>query len=1300
MNSFADLYRRLDGLNASTWHTHESYVARLLNIRTDECNTAFDELSSFISQLKKGGVGVKGRSFVANEDGGQVIPAIDLADTTSPNSLNVWFIRFGTYAEFATSPVKSKSPVKIARPRFFQLGTNTIDIRRQMEIVDTVTGAHSSIANDQNGVGLRRQASWRSWANNESSGRSYHLIDLPMIMDEFADELGIDENDCMEEHTDAAKKRAKKIIVDMLHRSNAIELRSARSPLLNDIDAESSGAEGGKKAGPSTPKRRRKGDRTEDECARSDDAADKPKSINAHLKLDVSIDIMREVIAAGGLDGIRQLGAVEISLLGLDEKKRTEVIAADIISRGGSADNRIIDWVEKLNPRDRRTLRDNLVGVKKSIGDAIPHGLFQPKDDQLLLDYIDDGQRYSAGERLRAKLFIPVQNSSRMLTDTAAQCIRSILFNYNVPLSRFPGLMNCFAVLLLGIALGQTDLPSIATIRTRTYRLQEIDRKRFGKKHSEKFAQPDEYGYYRLWYTSADDAQHARKFDKRHVLLMSSMDDDGQPFFDLLTASGAHGKTSDANSDLNVDVMTSTLPLAGAALYGGNTSDNANDALLEGVQTFDKMMQFIAEADEANNLPFTSQIYGVERRAVTFGDPFHIDNLIMKWASIGFGGETERGNHQMMHHRQLLQNLHSIHTDDPVLSQAAADAVLADKGASYRIRTSRERQERWLVNQRHAARVIEGLELLGDDLETSFWVQWARYLHERSDGWKRRSLGETILMFLKPDIIVGLHFEAELKNYFETTYEWHANPGELSTRPGFRVMEYHQLYFEFIAPFWQMAKETPEKTFPKTFEYLGSITDVEVQNRKTQQIGKGIEGACDSLAKHSSIALSAPLLFLVLTHPNRGRNLLRAALAIASEAGLVEGDGWGRHQYDNPEERPASEKIFYDKMLQAKEDAVHWYQQIGLHRPVVQAELKKLSIEEIGARPVESSFWLGDFRKEYPILFAALAAVFRYMPSNSRLTESMHGDMRNNKKDSHTWRWTDARQQFMGRPGYQMREERRKFIRRMAKERGHKSNNTSVKHENTNELAEMVGTQLLETLKAFSFCKLYEDFGDLLVTELSVSSIANQDYSMMEKKITAKKMEAVEKKRQAKTSAPITLEKWREDAANMVPDNDVDWTEDGAEDEKKRLERLAKMSGPNYWNKDVTPLNPTFYDETKEVLPYLWKDEMAGKRKKELMVDLRAHLDLIKSIAEGEAPNSLSPEINLAGMSKEQIMLEFIKVDKSIVLEANESAYKERIRLNNSIIDSCSSGIADRKRYGREGIVEEEEDTDVEYLSG
>ena len=41
--------------------------------------------------------------------------------------------------------------------------------------------------------------------------------------------------------------------------------------------------------------------------------------------------------------------------------------------------------------------------------------------------------------------------------------------------------------------------------------------------------------------------------------------------------------------------------------------------------------------------------------------------------------------------------------------------------------------------------------------------------------------------------------------------QWHAYPGELSTRPGFRVMELHQLYFDSIAPFWEEARVNPKK---------------------------------------------------------------------------------------------------------------------------------------------------------------------------------------------------------------------------------------------------------------------------------------------------------------------------------------------------------------------------------------------------------------------------------------------------------------------------------------------------------
>ena len=50
-------------------------------------------------------------------------------------------------------------------------------------------------------------------------------------------------------------------------------------------------------------------------------------------------------------------------------------------------------------------------------------------------------------------------------------------------------------------------------------------------------------------------------------------------------------------------------------------------------------------------------------------------------------------------------------------------------------------------------------------------------------------------MLFMPEIIVALHFESELGDYFEITSSWHSSPGELSTRPGFRMLEMHILWF-------------------------------------------------------------------------------------------------------------------------------------------------------------------------------------------------------------------------------------------------------------------------------------------------------------------------------------------------------------------------------------------------------------------------------------------------------------------------------------------------------------------------
>ena len=50
-------------------------------------------------------------------------------------------------------------------------------------------------------------------------------------------------------------------------------------------------------------------------------------------------------------------------------------------------------------------------------------------------------------------------------------------------------------------------------------------------------------------------------------------------------------------------------------------------------------------------------VNGVQIEPIVWGDPLHIANLVVMWASIAAFGETERGNHQQIHHQQLIQSL-------------------------------------------------------------------------------------------------------------------------------------------------------------------------------------------------------------------------------------------------------------------------------------------------------------------------------------------------------------------------------------------------------------------------------------------------------------------------------------------------------------------------------------------------------------------------------------------------------------------------------------------------------------------
>ena len=65
-------------------------------------------------------------------------------------------------------------------------------------------------------------------------------------------------------------------------------------------------------------------------------------------------------------------------------------------------------------------------------------------------------------------------------------------------------------------------------------------------------------------------------------------------------------------------------------------------------------------------------------------------------------------------------------------------------------------------------------------------VAWALIFANYSRSDWRRHVGKEIAVWLSmPAIILGLHFEAELGNYFEQAYDWHNRKGPFHDRSGF-----------------------------------------------------------------------------------------------------------------------------------------------------------------------------------------------------------------------------------------------------------------------------------------------------------------------------------------------------------------------------------------------------------------------------------------------------------------------------------------------------------------------------------
>lgn len=675
-------------------------------------------------------------------------------------------------------------------------------------------------------------------------------------------------------------------------------------------------------------------------------------------------------------------------------------------------------------------------------------------------------------------------------------------------------------------------------------------------------------GFRRCNYVSSDDSKH---FDRnRHILLVSQSVNDVfselQPGFRHITSSVNNTKSK--NAIKNSDAIIQTLGLQNAAHILGGCNDNAPDAQLELDKTFTGIQDELAAPNVSAELRALRYENGVKLRPVKNGDPYHIANLSVEHASRGAFGDTEHADHTQVHHCQLLQSIHSLNKDDKPLSQGLMNQVM---GGSFglKVRSKAERKQRWLVNQRNARQTLEMFYKQTPEGNSAL-IEWAlKFANESPSTWKRR-VGKEIATWLSmPSVVLGLHFEAELGNYFEEIYAWHCRPGPLYKRSGFRMMEIYDIWLGFDVPWWNEAVNNPERQLPKTMKYLEENFEGEEYEFRKSQIMRGLTKGRDEMMKMSTkYLLRPPLMYLLLTHREYGNGFLRAVLAVLAENpvdGVVlihdtDSSEWGEYLYDNPSDRPKEVQKWYTILRQYPEELVHFWRQFRLNAGCLVNEFKKLS-KQYHVRPLNGDTApLLTFKEEYPILFESLEAVFGMMMSNSRLCEQMHGALRHGLRDEQGMDEVDARRDYEVVYGYMFKQGRREKDLSSREAKRQKVSNT---HNNTKDQLTMISEQLTEYLPRWS-----KEANELLRKPNhgipSLTDIKKRGRRVQDKKNIATQLEAHDEKAATMTREKLTIDAIKEEAAKTTPSND-NLLRMGEERLQSR-EHICTITTKKYWN--------------------------------------------------------------------------------------------------------------------------------------
>ena len=891
------------------------------------------------------------------------------------------------------------------------------------------------------------------------------------------------------------------------------------------------------------------------------------------------------------------------------------------------------------------------------------------------------------------------------------------------------------SVYLLGRGLKEHEFSCTRTITLRMERLARIDREMLALVDRGTFGyKASKHGFPVLYSITSDGTTHGKTDHHQAIIRTAAHPDNKGKRYIALTSSSALSKTAKDNAKLNLKVLIKNIDKEVLPFLGSGTVDNASSARCEVVETFESLMDWLRE----HEMEEYTRFWGVDRLPVIIPDVFHIDNIAINAASLVFSGDTERGNFRFHHARNLLQSIHSLHSQNKTLSQQIIDRLLEQvvdpvAVARYVLTTCRERPQRWRVNGLFSARILPMMDIIlpcGKSLLTR-WAWEINTLGGKVGGddsqWMKEASNDVIVMSQSPVIKVSLAFEMELvTRYFDITHIHHAFKGEFGQRAGFITLELHRLFIDFILPVWMKARSDPGAIFPKTWELIEALDDAQLKATKKEQLQCAIEVALDKVSKNSELLFEAPLIYLLLTHPVEGPYVLGAILTCVVETGvdlddvdsgmmwiddgedldmdLLEDLEWNVYTYGDLEHMPPKMRVYYEQLRPNAETCLRFFRQFGFARAKMKDELVKLlnEMRSQSNRRADSDTPLQDFKKEFPIIFDALECAFGYSASNSRIVEMLHSFVRSFYDPNTPSEFLDNKLRYLLDQEKLLKDERRE----MSEDRRDESLSwVEPKDQDRKSQQALIGTQLEDSGKQY----LREVIEELFPTpfdqlNIKVRTIAKEGLTTVEREHAAATLQAYKDRRRNKLdnrrTKQINLDETQKTADDIMTNHDKYWGSKKMREYAKIVEKVATVT----YFKSVTA-GKDFHDEVRAVLPFIGDlprdpkkpDQLLGKTKLTTGAGnfIGVHLATIRSIAKGKAGNDLN-DTDLSNMTEDEIMREFVHANRSANLAKLEKEIQDQhARLEAIYKTATAAGIAPRfLKMMNEPVEVDEDDAD------